>query len=142
MLRKLRKRRRAGWELGKAGPFFGPPASVDTLLGSVYLAVMSLRERTRPGLALNELTPRYYRAPASQCGNSPSSQPRRGRQDSRRSSEDSRHNGDAGIRSGHKNSGSTALVDILQLPDHFEPWLSWLRPTIRRPQGRSVPFSS
>ena len=22
MLRKLRKRRRAGWELGKAGPFF------------------------------------------------------------------------------------------------------------------------
>ena len=67
-LRKLRKRRRAGWELGKAGPFFfGPPASeFDTLLGSVYLAVMSLRERSRgPGLALNELTPRYYLAPAS-----------------------------------------------------------------------------
>jgi hypothetical protein len=43
-LRKLRKRRRAGWELGKAGPFLGPPASeFDTLLGSVYLTVMSLR---------------------------------------------------------------------------------------------------
>jgi hypothetical protein len=60
------------------------------VLGSVYLAVMSLRERTRAGLALNELTPRHYRAPANQCGNSPSSQPRWGRQDSRRSSEDSR----------------------------------------------------
>ena len=51
MLRKLRKRRRAGWELGKVGPFLDPPASAfDTLLGGVYLAVVSLRERTRPGL--------------------------------------------------------------------------------------------
>ena len=67
MLRKRRKRRRAGWKLGKAGPFLGPPASeLDRLLGRVYLAVISLRERTRrPGLTLNELTPRYYRAPAS-----------------------------------------------------------------------------
>jgi hypothetical protein len=41
MLRKLRKRRRAGWELGKAGRFLGPPAAeFDTLLSSAYLAVM------------------------------------------------------------------------------------------------------
>jgi len=67
---------------------------------------------------LNELTPRRYRAPASLCGNNPSSQPRWGRQDS--SSEDGRHNGD-GSRSSHKDSGSTALADILQWADHFEP---------------------
>ena len=125
--------------------FFGPPASVDTLLGSVYLAVMSLRERTRPGLALNELTPRYYRALASLCGNSPSSQPRRGRQDSRRSSEDSGHNGDAdscSSQDSHRDLGSTALVDIHQLPDHFGPSQMLLRPATRPPLSRSVLFSS
>jgi hypothetical protein len=37
-----------------------------------------------------------------------------------------------------KNSGSTELVDILQWADHFEPWLSWLRPPTRPPLDRSV----
>src|SRR6516164_2079238 len=47
-----------------------------------------------------------------------------------------------GSQNSHTDLGSTALVDILRLPDHFEPWLSWLRPTIRRPPGRSLLFSS
>jgi hypothetical protein len=65
MLRKLRKRRRAGWELGNAGPFLDHPR-VDRLLGSVYLAVMSLRERSRPGLGIIEpCLPSPAKAPPS-----------------------------------------------------------------------------
>jgi hypothetical protein len=53
-------------------------------------------------------------------------------------SEDGRRSSDDGSRSGHKDLGSTAQVDILQWADHFEPWLSWLRPAIRPPPDRSV----
>jgi hypothetical protein len=52
------------------------------------------------------------------------------------SSDDDSHSGDDGSRSSHKDSGSTALVDILQWADHFEPWLSWPRPPARPPPER------
>jgi hypothetical protein len=51
----LRKRRRGGWYVGKlemlkgGGVFRDHPVRFDTLLGSVHLAVMSLRERTKRG---------------------------------------------------------------------------------------------
>ena len=57
-------------------------------------------------------------------------------EDSRHSSDDGSHSGDDGSRSSHKDSGSTALVDILQWADHFELWLSWPRPPARPPLER------
>ena len=65
-----------------------------------------------------------------------------GSEDSRRSSDDGGRSSDDGSRSGHKDLGSTALVGILQWADHFEPWQSWPRPAVRRPQRQSVLFSS
>ena len=55
MLRKLRKRRRAGWYVGDSGegrkgdnPLHRPDP------GFISGSVMSLRERTRPGLGIIE----------------------------------------------------------------------------------------
>jgi len=40
---------------------------------------------------------------------------------------------DDSSRSSHRDWGSTALVDILQWLDHFEPWQTQLRPATRPP---------
>jgi hypothetical protein len=61
-----------------------------------------------------------------------------GSEDSRRSSDDGGHSGDDGSRSSHKDSDSTAPVDILQWAAHFGPWLAWLCPPTRPPPDQSV----
>jgi hypothetical protein len=72
------------------------------------------RGHTESSCALNGSIPRHCPAPERKCGNSPSSQPQPGSADRSRSSEGS-------SRTGHKDSGSTALLGILQWGDHFGP---------------------
>ncbi len=67
----------------------------------------------------------------------PSSGNNRSGDDSGRSGDDSGRSSDDGSHS-RRNWGSTALVDILQWPGHFEPWPSWFHPSTTLPLERSV----
>jgi hypothetical protein len=115
---------------------FPPPWSVDELDACFVV-------RDHSGQALAYLYSRIKRRPPVEAASkvpfsSDTNTDDGGSEDSRRSSDDGSHSGDDGSHSSHKDSGSTALGDILQWADHFEPWLLWLRPPTRPPLDRSV----